>query len=1668
MDTQYGKTVPRDRQGNELTMKHQLRIQSLMITSLLCCAALLLIADDALAAQLQKATEHQTTEPFTIAVLPDTQFYCDTRLKLSAKWGNGDLRRYFFAQTEWVRDNQKRLNIAFLVHEGDIVQADAPEEWAIAKEAMSVLDGKVPYCMCLGNHDMGFEKADNKYGGNIGVNRTTHFNTYFPRDTFAKRREFGGTFDPNRHDNSWYHFEAAGMKFLIVSLECKPRDSVLNWANKIVSKHPDHRVIVLTHAYLNPKKSRNTGGGVKAKGNTGEQIWQKFVKKHENIFMVLCGHHSGEAVRTDTGDHGNQVHQILCDYQGMTNGGESWLRYMTFMPESNKISISTYNPALDKFRNGPSSRFDLDYPMTLLRKAKAANVSDKNHTVKALADRVRAHVNSEPLRFPNQHWVRGAYYAGLMAMYESTLDRAYLDDCMAWGKNVSWQIKEQGGGPYESGAYPLVCGQIWYGCYQANKDEMMMKPTLAFLEDPKVENPVSAPGKWYLENTGHRFVDGLFTAPPLLAMLYQMTGDEKYVDWMNACFWDVHKEIFDRDAGLFYRDARSKPRKTKNGKKVLWSRGNGWAFGGLTRILKYLPAEHPSYPKYKSLYLQMAESLAKRQQADGFWRSNLDDPEQYPMKESSGTGFFCYGIAWGINNGILDREHFLPVAKKAWTALALVVNEDGQVGWSQPAGGGPGKVAEADTSKFGTGIFLLAASEVVLLTQGEALAASKPLGLQPGPNATVLLNGKPYRGIGINYFNCFLRTLKDGDDTSYDEGFAALAEKGIPFARFCATGFWPRDMKLYVEDHEEYFRRLDGVVASAQKHGIGLIPSLFWLYACVPDLVGEPMDQWANPNSKTQAWMRNYVREVVTRYRDNPTIWAWELGNEFSLHANLPNAKDHRPKVHHSLGTPDARSARDDLTYEMVGKAFTAFATAVRKDDPHRLIFTGDSFPRLSAWHQEKENSWTHDTMEQFAEMLTKANPDPISGIGLHAYEDDDQRFDDAMAVARKLNKPIFIGEFGAQHETEPQAAKFRRLLKAVVDNDIPLAAVWVFDYSNQRDFNITTDNGRAWQLELIAETNRNLRMQTQEEVHPDVCVYGGTPGGITAAIAAAREGASVVLLEQTRHVGGLTTSGLNRDECNHLDRQTLGGLCEQFLEEAVKRSNGRWTEGNSRTWQSGIAERVFLEMLKEAGVEVRYEQLLDQVKKDGTQITELRMQGGEIYQANVFIDATYEGDLMAKAGVSYSVGRESAEHYGESIAGVRYLDDKVAISPFDDEGNLLFGVMPGEPPAAGSANEVPICYNVRLNITTDEVNRVPIEKPSSYDPMQHELLARALEAGLLKNLSSIIGTYSMGESRKRELNNRQFSIVSMSIPGAQTSWAEASFQEREAIHQQYRDYTHGMLWFLKTDPRVPKHIRDEMAPYGFCKDEWADNNHWPYYLYIRAARRMQGEVVLTEADIIEDRNKEDVIHIGSHFIDCHHAARYAVDSGHIINEGRIWKQGARFDIPYRAITPKAGECSNLLVPVCASASHVAFCTIRLEPTWMHLGEVAGIAAAMAAKSGKSVQMIDIKSLQARLLDLGIPLEHPEGPMAYEKKHGKPRTFAPNDVVKEFFASADKDGDGVASKSEWDSARPTWKWLFDHIDKDKNGQLDRAEYKAWQTYKKERPDWYKSLRDSLN
>ncbi len=301
-------------------------------------------------------------KPFTLVVLPDTQCYCDTRLAKSAKTWGKDLREYFFIQTRWIRDNASRLNVAFVVHEGDITQTDYPEEWELARDAMSVVDGEVPYCLCLGNHDMGYRLDTPPDTYSTANDRSTLFNEYFPRSKFAAEPWFGGTYD-DTHDNSYYTFQESGLSFLILSLEFKPRDEVLAWAGRIASQHPDHRVIVLTHSYLDSQNKRTVPANYEVAGNLGEGIWQKLVSQTENIFLVLCGHVLGEGRLTSIGKHGQIVHQLLCDYQGLDDGGASWLRYMTFHPLEDRIEVYTYNPARDEFNSAPSSRFNLSYPM---------------------------------------------------------------------------------------------------------------------------------------------------------------------------------------------------------------------------------------------------------------------------------------------------------------------------------------------------------------------------------------------------------------------------------------------------------------------------------------------------------------------------------------------------------------------------------------------------------------------------------------------------------------------------------------------------------------------------------------------------------------------------------------------------------------------------------------------------------------------------------------------------------------------------------------------------------------------------------------------------------------------------------------------------------------------------------------------------------------------------------------------------------------------------------------------------------------------------------------------------------------------------------------------------------------------------------------------------------
>lgn len=364
------------------------------------------------------------------------------------------------------------------------------------------------------------------------------------------------------------------------------------------------------------------------------------------------------------------------------------------------------------------------------------------------------------------------------------------------------------------------------------------------------------------------------------------------------------------------------------------------------------------------------------------------------------------------------------------------------------------------------------------------------IGLCVDESGQLVKDGQPYRGIGVNYFNGFSRALLDPGDKSYNYGFEVLAKYDIPFARFMAGGYWPSDNRLYMQDKDAYFELFDAFVASAEAHGIGLIPSLFWYHSNVPDLVGEPRSGWGDPDSKTIGFMREYVREVVTRYKDSPAIWAWEFGNEYNLEKDLPNAADHRPAVHPNLGTQQSRSELDDLTHEHVAAALEEFAKEVRKYDPGRLIVSGNSIPRPGAWNQREHLKFGQDTVEQFKIMLLAENPDPLDGISVHYYltksdrfgkpEDVDEVLEIMAGTAREAGKPLFIGEFGVGEAEEEGGLidhelareRFADLASSIDRAGVPLAALWVYDFWGQPDWSVTGDNRRAYQLEAIRELN--------------------------------------------------------------------------------------------------------------------------------------------------------------------------------------------------------------------------------------------------------------------------------------------------------------------------------------------------------------------------------------------------------------------------------------------------------------------------------------------------------------------------------------------------------------------------------------------------------------------
>jgi hypothetical protein len=495
----------------------------------------------------------------------------------------------------------------------------------------------------------------------------------------------------------------------------------------------------------------------------------------------------------------------------------------------------------------------------------------------------------------------------------------------------------------------------------------------------------------------------------------------------------------------------------------------------------------------------------------------------------------------------------------------------------------------------------------------------------------------------------------------------------------------------------------------------------------------------------------------------------------------------------------------------------------------------------------------------------------------------------------------------------------------------------------------------------------------------PKVIVYGATAGGVMAAVAAAREGASVQLVEPGQHLGGMLTGGLSHTDYG--DRAVIGGLALEFYERVAK-AYGKplyfWRGPEPR-----LGEKILGDWLKEYRVAVLFGQRVLEVEKEGRQIRRIRLLSGQSLVADVFIDATYEGDLMARAGVSYAIGRESIAQYGESWAGRQpiYPDGhnfRLPVSPFVNgkNGALLPLINPRRQVGFGEADSAVQAYCFRLIMTNVPENRVPITKPEGYDSARYELLRRYVKIRKPQTLgeTGVIGPWVNLPNGKAEINSGG-PISTNLYDGSNWAYPDADYPQRDRIWQDHLGYTQGLLYFVANDPSLPENIHREAREWGLAKDEFADTGHWPHQLYVRVARRMVGEYVMTQHDLQRDTTKYDGIGMGSYNIDVRHVqrtfqwiSRFPELRGETFNEGYLSIPVAPYEIPYRALLPKYDQCTNLLVPVCVSSSNLAYASIRMEPQYMILGHAAGVAAALAGKQRVPVQHIDIAGLRQKLM----------------------------------------------------------------------------------------------------
>lgn len=534
----------------------------------------------------------------------------------------------------------------------------------------------------------------------------------------------------------------------------------------------------------------------------------------------------------------------------------------------------------------------------------------------------------------------------------------------------------------------------------------------------------------------------------------------------------------------------------------------------------------------------------------------------------------------------------------------------------------------------------------------------------------------------------------------------------------------------------------------------------------------------------------------------------------------------------------------------------------------------------------------------------------------------------------------------------------------------------------------------------LIRMTEMKKSEGEVKQVCRDVVVYGGTSAGVVAGVKAARMGRSVVVIEPTRFLGGLTTGGLGATDSG--DESVIGGISREFYRRVKKHydNDASWNwqkkeeykpydpEGDALfRFEPKVATKIFNDMISEAGVDVVFGERLnrgaDGIRMNDGRIEEIVMESGRIFKGGVFIDATYEGDLMALAGVEYHVGREPNSKYGETLNGVQtgqaiyhqfMRDVDPYIMPGDPSSGMLQGVHADGPGEEFSGDDRIQAYNYRMCLTNHPGNRASYVKPEGYDPMHYELLARYLEA--MPEWDDIYALHTAMPNCKTDTNNR--GGFGTDFIGMNYGYPEGSYAERESIIREHETYQKGLMWFLayENEPRVPPTLREKVLLWGPAKDEFLDSENWPRQLYIREARRMVSDYVHTEHDCRSQRETPESVGMGSYTMDSHHTQRYVDAGGHVRNEGDVQvKTGGPYRISYRSIRPKAEECSNLLVPVCVSSSHIAFGSVRMEPVFMILGQSAATAACIALENGVAVQDVDYTELRVRLLEDGQILE---------------------------------------------------------------------------------------------